>query len=82
MAVAHPYHLAFSHQDGVRLAGAVDKVLAQRSELPDIFVTGKLATRRFFFEWELPQIGAALTLVASANGVLRNIPDEILPPMR
>ena len=77
MAVAHPYQFAFSHyvMAFVWLSQA-DKALAQRSELPADFVTGKLATCRYFFEWELPQIAAALDLVASNNGLLRNIPDE------
>ena len=54
-----------------------ERALEQRSQLPADFVAGKLVTCRYFYEWELPQIGAALDLVASANAVLRDVPDEV-----
>jgi len=78
MAVSHPYQFAFSHyvMAFVWLSQA-ETALAKQSALPADFVQAKLVACQYFFEWELPQIGAALDLVTDANGLLGRVPQSV-----
>jgi len=74
LANAVPYMQAFGHT--VLAWIWLDVALATRAAADTPARTGRLAAMRFFFHYELPKMGAWLSVVSSRDQTCASLPEE------